>query len=196
MFVITPEMGPGFAEALPVAAFHGIGPATAAKMNRLGIASGADLKARSLAFVQEHFGKAGTHFYSISRGIDERPVRPDRVRKSAGAENTFASDLWTLEAAQAELEPRVEKLWTFCERSQVRGRTVTLKVKYQDFEQITRSRSLPSFIESRADLASASTALLAALFPSRKGIRLLGVSLSSLGTEAKAATQLSLLMPS
>jgi DNA polymerase-4 len=196
MFVITPEMGPGFAEALPVAAFHGIGPATAAKMNRLGIATGADLKSRSLAFLQEHFGKAGTHYHSISRGIDERPVRPDRVRKSAGAENTFAQDLWSLEAAQAELEPLVDKLWSYCEQSQVRGRTVTLKVKYQDFEQITRSRSFPSFIESRADVGAASLALLAALFPTLKGIRLLGVSLSSLNTEAKPATQLSLLVPS
>src|SRR3954465_4714474 len=76
MFVIAPEMGPGFAEALPVTAIHGIGPATAAKRDRLGIASGADLNARTLAFLQEHFGKAGTHYYAISRGIEERPVRP------------------------------------------------------------------------------------------------------------------------
>src|SRR3954470_15095337 len=115
-------------------------------MNRLGIATGADLKARSLAYLQEHFGKAGTYYHSISRGIDERPVRPDRVRKSAGAENTFARDVWTFEAARCELEPLVDKLWRYCEQSQVRGRTVTLKVKYQDFEQITRSRSLPGLI--------------------------------------------------
>jgi DNA polymerase-4 len=194
MFVITPDMGPGFAEALPVAAFHGIGPATAAKMNRLGIATGAHLKARSLAFLQEHFGKAGTHYHSISRGVDDRPVRPDRVRKSAGTENTFAQDLWTFEAARGELEPLIEKLWSYCEQTQVRGRTVTVKIKYQDFEQITRSRSFPSFVGSRADLASASTALLAALFPTRKGIRLLGVSLSSLNTEATRGDQLPLLV--
>ena len=193
MFVIAPDMGPGFVEALPVAAFHGIGPATATKMNRLGIATGADLKARSLAFLQEHFGKAGTYYHSISRGVDERQVRPDRVRKSAGAENTFARDVWTFEAAQCELEPLVDKLWRYCEQSRVRGRTVTLKVKYQDFEQITRSRSLPSLVESRADLGTASVALLAALFPTRKGIRLLGVSLSSLNTEPTPGDQLSLL---
>lgn len=193
MFVITPEMGPGFVEGLPVAAFHGIGPATAAKMNRLGIGTGADLKSRSLAFLQDHFGKAGTYYYSISRSIDERPVRADRVRKSAGAENTFARDLWTLEAAQAELEPLIDKLWSYCEQSQVRGRTVTLKIKYQDFEQITRSRSFASFVESRADLARATFALLAALFPTRKGIRLLGVSLSSLNTEPRGSDQLPLL---
>ena len=193
MFVITPEMGPGFAEALPVAAFHGIGPATATKMNSLGIATGADLKARSLVFLQEHFGKAGNYYHSIARGIDERPVRPDRLRKSAGAENTFAEDVWTFEAARCELEPLVDKLWRYSEQSQVRGRTVTLKVKYQDFEQITRSRSLPRLIESRVELATASFALLAALFPTRKGIRLLGVSLSSLNTEPTQGDQLSLL---
>src|SRR3954469_2387786 len=196
IFVITPERGPAFAEALPVAAFHGIGPATAAKMNRLGIATGADLKARSLAYLQEHFGKAGTYYHSISRGIDDRPVRPDRVRKSAGAENTFAEDVWTFEAARAELEPLIDKLWRYCEQSRVRGRTVTLKVKYQDFEQITRSRSFASFVDSRAELGAASFALLAVLFPTRKGIRLLGVSLSNLNTEATHGEQLSFLADS
>src|SRR5215217_5677663 len=89
MFVIAPEMGPAFVETLPVSKFHGIGPATAAKMNRLGLFTGLDLKRQSLAFLQEHFGKAGGHYHSIARGIDERPVRPDRIRKSIGAENTF-----------------------------------------------------------------------------------------------------------
>jgi DNA polymerase IV len=96
MFVITPEMGPAFVEALPVGKFHGIGPATAAKMNQLGLHTGADLKAQSLAFLQERFGKAGSYYYSISRGVDDRAIRPDRFRKSVGAENTFERDLWTL----------------------------------------------------------------------------------------------------
>src|SRR4051794_35632670 len=103
---------------------------------------------------------------------------------------------WTFETAQAELEPLIDKLWRYCEQSRVRGRTVTLKVKYQDFEQITRSRSFASFVDSRAELGAASFALLAALFPTRKGIRLLGVSLSSLNTEAKQGDQLSLLVES
>ena len=89
LFVITPEMGPPFVESLPVLKFHGIGPATAAKMNRLHIHTGADLKAQSLVFLQERFGKAGNNYYWISRGVDDRPVRPDRIRKSLGAENTF-----------------------------------------------------------------------------------------------------------
>ena len=83
MFVITPEKGAGFVETLPVEKFHGVGPATAAKMNRLSIYTGADLRAKSLNFLQERFGKAGSYYYSISRGIDERPVRPDRIQKSA-----------------------------------------------------------------------------------------------------------------
>ena len=93
MFVITPEMGAAFVESLPVAKFHGIGPATAARMSRLGIHTGADLKTQPLARLQEQFGKAGSYYFSISRGIDDRPVRPNRIRKSVGAENTFERDL-------------------------------------------------------------------------------------------------------
>ena len=93
LFVITPKMGPAFVEKLPVEKFHGVGPATTAKMNRLGIATGLDLRAQTLLFLQRHFGKSGAYFYWIARGVDERPVRADRVRKSIGAENTFAQDL-------------------------------------------------------------------------------------------------------
>ena len=87
--VITPKNGPAFVEGLAVKKFHGVGPATAAKMERLGVLTGADLKAKSLAFLQEHFGKSGAWYYNISRGVDDRPVRPDRERKSVGAEDTF-----------------------------------------------------------------------------------------------------------
>src|SRR5205085_4605252 len=89
LFVITPRTGPGYVEALPVGKFHGIGPATCAKMERLGIRNGYDLKAQALSYLQEHFGKAGPYYYALARGIDERPVCADRVRKSAGAETTF-----------------------------------------------------------------------------------------------------------
>jgi DNA polymerase-4 len=196
MFVITPEMGPPFVETLPVAKFHGIGPATAAKMNRLGIHTGADLKAQSLALLQERFGKAGNYYHWISRGVDDRAVRPDRVRKSVGAENTFERDLWTLEEMSAELQPLIDKVWRYCEQAGVRGRTVTLKVKYQDFEQITRSRSFSAWIESRAAVTKASLELLNLLFPVRKGVRLLGVTLSSLNTENETEpSQLSLTLP-
>ena len=183
LFVITPEMGPPFVETLPVGKFHGIGPATAAKMSRLGIHTGLDLKQQQLAFLQEHFGKAGGHYYAIARGIDQRPVRPDRIRKSIGAENTFAADLMHFEVMRSELQPILDKVWRYCEQSGVRGRTVTLKVKYADFQQITRSRSFPVNVQSRTMLEQASLELLSALFPMRNGVRLLGVTVSSLTTE-------------
>src|ERR1700686_3540191 len=122
LFVITPKMGPDFVEALPVRKFHGIGPATAKKMERLGIATGLDLRAQTLAFLQQHFGKAGSYYYWAARGVDERPVRADRVRKSVGAENTFAADLFTPEAARDALREIVDKVWWYCERSGTRGR--------------------------------------------------------------------------
>jgi DNA polymerase-4 len=189
MFVITPEMGPAFVETLPVGKFHGVGPATAAKMKRLGIATGADLRAQSLAFLQERFGKAGSYYHSIARGIDERPVRADRVRKSVGAETTFERDLWSFEELSAELLPLLDKLWRYCEQGGIRGRTVTLKVKFQDFEQITRSRSFPAALACSAALQSASLDLLSPLFPLSKGVRLLGASLSNLDTRDEPATQ-------
>jgi DNA polymerase IV len=179
LFVITPKMGPAFVEALPVGKFHGVGPATTAKMNRLGIETGLDLRAQTISFLQQHFGKSGPYFYWIARGIDDRPVRADRIRKSIGAENTFSVDLFTFEAAQNELLPIIDKVWRHCESSSARGRTVTLKIKYTDFQQITRSLTLPRMIEERTALGQICLDLLRAQFPVRKGIRLMGVSLST-----------------
>jgi DNA polymerase-4 len=104
-YVITPEMGPAFVEYLPVGRFHGIGPATSAKMNSLGLHTGLDIRNQTLEFMQDNFGKAGAYYYWISRGIDHREVRPDRVRKSVGAENTFSIDLTEFDAMVAELQP-------------------------------------------------------------------------------------------
>src|SRR5205823_8860760 len=137
LFVITPKMGPEFVETLPVRKFHGVGPATDAKMHRLEIKTGFDLRAQTLAFLQQHFGKAGPYYYWAARGVDERPVHADRIRKSVGAENTFAADLFTYEAARAALGEIVDKVWSYCEGSGIRGRTVTLKVKFANFRQIT-----------------------------------------------------------
>jgi DNA polymerase IV len=184
LFVITPVMGPSFVEALPVERFHGVGPATAAKMKALGIFTALDLRAKDEAFLSKHFGKAGRHFYCICRGIDHRPILPNRVRKSIGAENTFSRDLASLDDMRAELGPLVEKIWQYCDGTGVRGRTVTLKVKFADFRVITRSRSCLVPILDRSTLASVSDELLAAQFPMRKGVRLLGVSLSSLCADA------------
>jgi len=189
LFVIPPDHGAAFVEVLEVGAFHGVGPVTAAKMNRLGIRTGLDLRARSMAFLQEHFGKSGPHYFWIARGVDERPVRADRIRKSVGAENTFSEDLTALAAMRGQLRPLAEKVWAHCEQSGTRGRTVTLKVKYADFQQITRSRSFGDFVPSVAVLESTALDLLAPLLPVRLGVRLLGVTLSSLNTEDTPANQ-------
>src|SRR3954447_7292424 len=108
-FVITPGMGPAFVEGLPVANFHGIGPATSAKMNSLGLYTGLDMRNQSLEFMRANFGKAGSYYYWISRGVDNREVRADRIRKAVGAENTFATDLTELEAMRSELQPLIDK---------------------------------------------------------------------------------------
>jgi DNA polymerase-4 len=149
-------------------------------MNRLGIETGLDLKARSLSFLQQHFGKLGPYFYSIARGIDDRPVRADQIRESIGAENTFSVDLFTFEAARDALLPIIDRVWRHCEISGNQGRTVTLKIKYADFQQITRSRSLARIIEERTALERIGLDLLKAQFPVAKRIRLLGISLSTL----------------
>jgi DNA polymerase-4 len=180
LFVITPAMGPEFVEGLAVRKFHGIGPATAAKMEQLGIKTGLDLREQSLLFLQQHFGKVGSYYYWAARGIDQRPVRADRIRKSVGAENTFAADLFAYEAARDALRPIVDKVWQYCEGSGVRGRTVTLKVKFANFRQITRSRTSPTPVAGRSELEDLGNELLAPLFPVARGIRLLGISLSSL----------------
>jgi DNA polymerase IV len=193
LFVITPKMGPAFVESLQIRKFHGVGPATAAKMKGFGIESGLDLKSQSLEFLQQHFGKAGPYYYWIARGIDQRMVEADRLRKSVGAENTFPADLFTYEAARDALQEIADKVWRYCERSGIRGRTVTLKVKFANFKQITRSRTAQAPVETRSDLDRLSRELLEPIFPVARGIRLLGVSLSSLeAQEAPAKDQLNL----
>jgi DNA polymerase-4 len=193
LFVITPKMGPAFVEALPVRKFHGIGPATAGKMQKLGIESGADLKACAPEFLRRHFGKAGSFYYAIARGIDERAVRPDRERKSIGAENTYLEDLVTYDAASEKIVVLAKKVWTACERAGLRGRSITLKVKYADFQQITRSHTADTPVQSAADLERRTLTLLAPLFPTRKGVRLLGVTISAFDEAKVAAKQLNLL---
>ena len=183
LFVITPRMGPDFVEALPVGRFHGIGPATTAKMNRLAIQTGLDLRSQTLPFLQEQFGKAGSYYYWISRGVDHRPVQPNRIRKSVGAENTFSNDLIAFEEMKQSLVPIIDKVWRYCEGTGIRGRTVTLKVKYADFQQVTRSRSLATPMDSKAALEHASIELLKSLLPVSKGVRLLGITLSALGAD-------------
>ncbi|PRD40551.1 DNA polymerase IV [Phyllobacterium phragmitis] len=192
--VITPRTGPEFVANLPIKKFHGVGPATAAKMQRLRIETGADLREKPLAFLQEHFGKSGSWYYLIARGIDERPVQPNRPRKSVGAEDTFAVDIFDLDAARAELAPLADKVWRHCETKEISGRTVTLKVKFADFHQITRRRTLPRPITGQGELLDVARALISELFPFPKGVRLLGVTISSLNDRTQVErAQLSLL---
>jgi len=122
LFVITPKTGPAFVESLPVRKFHGFGPATARKMSALGIETGLDLRDKTLEFLQQHFGKVSSYYYWAARGVDERPVRADRIRKSVGAENTFPADLFAYEAARDALREIVDKVWDYCDGSGIRGR--------------------------------------------------------------------------
>ncbi|MGO4713763.1 DNA polymerase IV [Bradyrhizobium sp. 2TAF24] len=193
-YVIAPEAGAAFVEDLPVGKFHGIGPATAARFNALGIRTGRDIRQQTLDFLEAHFGKAGAYYYWISRGVDDRPVRTNRIRKSVGAENTFFEDLTAFEAMATALQPLVDKVWRHCESTGSRGRTVTLKVKFLDFEIMSRSRSVDSAISSRDDLDRIAIGLLRGVMPLPKAVRLLGISLSSLQRADDIETQFDLPM--
>lgn len=186
--VITPRQGPDFIAQLPVTKFHGVGPATAARMQGLGLHTGADLRAQSPDFLRQHFGKSGQWYYQISRGVDLRPVEPRRPRKSVGSEDTYAKDIFDLASAQAEITPLVAKVWQHCKAKGITGRTATLKVKYADFQQITRRRTLDCGFHSAAEVEAMILTLLQPLFPTSKGIRLLGVTLSSLEPVAQCDT--------
>jgi len=177
-FVITPAMGATFVEGLPVGKFHGVGPVTADKMNRLGIFIGADLRRQSLAFLQQHFGKSGPWYHAIAKGEDDRPVVPDRPRKSSGSETTFSNDLTDPGDIEAGVQAMADEVWAWCEKTRAFGRTVTVKIKYADFRQVTRSRTLPAIVTSQETLRSVSIGLVRTVFPPAKGIRLVGVTVS------------------
>ncbi|MBR0645320.1 DNA polymerase IV [Plastoroseomonas hellenica] len=194
-FVVTPEMGPGFVEHLPVGKFHGVGPVTAARMNSLGIFTGADLRQQPIAFLQQHFGKAGPWYHAIARGEDDRPVVADRPRKSAGSETTFRRDLTDPAEIEASIRALADEVWAWCQKTGAHGRTVTVKIKYADFQQATRSRTLPAQVTSQETLRQVSIDLVRSVFPSAKGIRLLGVTLSNFeGLDGAEPRQFDLLL--
>jgi len=178
-FVITPEMGPAFIAALPVAKFHGVGPVTAAKMQRLGIETGEDLRVKPLSFLQQHFGKSAAWYLGIANGEDVRPVVADRPRKSSGSETTFERDLTEPTEIEAGVQAMADDVWAWCEKAQAFGRTVTVKVKFADFRQVTRSRSFSSSVARPDLLRQASVELVRTLLPTVRGIRLLGVTVSN-----------------
>ncbi len=192
-FVVRPAQGLAFVAGLAVGQFHGVGPVTAAKMNRLGIFSGADLREQTAEFLQQQFGKAGHYYHAIARAQDHRPVVADRLRKSVGSETTFAQDLVLLPDLLAGLQPAIAEVWDYCQRTGTRGRTVTVKVKFADFQQITRSRSGAGPVPSLAAMHRIGCELIEALFPLAQGVRLLGLTLSNLSQgQPEAGQQLAL----
>ena len=178
-FVVAPGRGEAFVSTLPIGRFHGVGEVTEAKMKRLDIHTGEDLRRQSLPLLQQHFGRSGAWFYGIARGIDERPVNPDRERKSSGSETTFETDLLDTDRIEAEVAALSDKVMAWCEKTQAFGRTATVKIKYADFEQATRSRSLPGVIADPATLKQVSQHLVRSVYPLRAGVRLLGVTISN-----------------
>ena len=183
--VIPPAKGPDFVAGLPVARFHGVGPVTAAKMARLGIHTGADLRACDLAFLQQHFRSGADYLHGAARGEDHRPVRPDRPLKSVGAERTFGNDLHSAAELREAMERVADAAWTRIDRHGARGRTLTLKLRYGDFRTITRARSFPAPITDRDTFEAEGWALLAPLLPPEQGIRLLGLTLSGIEQEGE-----------
>lgn len=180
IYVIKPEEGEEFVAQLKVERFHGVGRVTADRMQKLGIITGADLRQQTEEFLQHHFGKAGLHYYRIARAEDERPVEPDRVRKSVGSENTFENDLDSLAEMQVAIKPLIEDVWSWCKRTGVYGRTVTIKIKLNDFQIRSRSRSTIMPIQDADFFDAIVHGLLEENYPFPKPVRLLGVSLSNL----------------
>ena len=178
--VIRPEQGPSFVAALPVKRFHGVGPRTAEKMAALGIVTGADLSGKSEQWLLQHFGSWGSYLFGAARGIDNRPVRPDRIRKSIGGERTYGEDIWTEDGLRAALENVADIVWERVERAEAHGRTVTLKARFADFHTITRARSLPQSVQGRAMFGQIGQSLVDQILPLHNGVRLLGLTLSGL----------------
>ena len=168
-----------FMENLPVEKFHGVGKVTASKMKNMGLHTGADLKKLPEDQLIQFFGKAGRFYYRIVRGIDERPVQAHRETKSLAAEDTFSHDLTDIEEMEAELDRIAELVCKRLEKNNLKGRTVTLKIKYSDFKQITRNKSFASPVADLATISATARQLLAATSPEEKKIRLLGISLSN-----------------
>jgi len=183
--LIRPGEGAAFVAGLPMRRFFGIGPRGAEKMAGLGIETGADLAAKDIVFLRQHFGSQADYLYRAARGIDLRRVKANRARKSLGAERTFERDISSGSALRSVLERIIAITWTRIEASATRGRTVTLKLKHADFSTITRARSLPQAVANQAEFAALGHALLDEVLPLAQPVRLLGLTLSQLeGDEA------------
>ncbi|WP_372776313.1 DNA polymerase IV [Mangrovibacterium sp.] len=192
LFVITPDRAEDFLNELDIKKFFGIGRVTAEKLNKQGIYKGADLKKMEQGELIRQFGKAGAYYYKIVRGIDDRPVVPSRERKSLGAENTFLTDYVELDDLTEQLLKIEAEVWRRLQRSQSYGRTLTLKIKFADFEQITRSRTVADLIKTEEHLHRLAHDLLKNELPFVKGIRLLGLTISNFPHEEKGPVQLTI----
>ena len=190
---ITYEEAIPFLEQLPVGKFYGIGKKTAEKMNNMDIVNGADLKKLDQLEMSKYFGKAGMFYYNIVRGIDERKVKADRKRKSLGVERTFDENLVGKDMVQDKIRLIAEMLWSTLDKKQVYGKTLTLKLKFNDFNQITRSKTHRSYINELPLMMDLSKQLLDQNVELDKPIRLIGLSVSNLPNENDAhGTQLGL----
>jgi len=183
LFIIKPEDAEKFIESLDVEKFYGIGKVTAQKMHKLGIHTGADLKRWDLVSLVRNFGKSGVFFYDIVRGIDDRPVEPDQERKSVGTELTYEKDLITRFEIIAELYKLEKELIERLDHAETTGRTITLKVKFSDFRQITRSKTLQNYIRDFDTLHKEISEIRKSLNLEGTRIRLLGLSVSNLETD-------------
>ncbi len=195
LYVIKPKAVLPFIEALPIKKFFGVGAKTGEKMNRLGIYFGKDLQAWSIHGLTKHFGKAGVFFYNISRGIDNRPVNNNRIRKSIGIENTLKNDIHTNDEIINELQTLTMGLWQRIEKANRYGKTLTLKLKYNDFTTSTHSKTLENYIDN-VPLLEKLVFQLRKEVVIDKPLRLLGLSISNLHTPSEdhqpIATQLTI----
>lgn len=192
LFLIPPEDAEKFIEELPVEKFYGIGAVTAGKMHKLGIHNGADLKKWDLLSLIRNFGKAGKFYFDIVRGIDDRAVETVYERKSIGTELTYEKDLTTRFEIIAELYKVEKELMERIESAGTSGRTITVKVKFSDFRQITRSRTLQNYIRDFKTLHGSVTEIRKSLQLEGSRIRLLGVSISNLESDDCGDRQLHL----
>ena len=183
--VIRPGEGAAFVQSLPIRRFHGIGPKAEEKCKRLGIETGADMAAKDIEWLTAHFGSFGEYLYRAARGIDLRPVRSSRQRKSVGGERTFHEDQHQPDELRATLERIIDIVWERIERNEARGRTVTLKLKYNDFVLNTRAKSVPYLVADKDAFALLARELLEEQLPLPRPIRLMGLTLSSLEGVAK-----------
>ncbi|MGB3138691.1 MAG: DNA polymerase IV [Nodosilinea sp.] len=178
--LILPKQAEAFVAALPIEKFHGIGQVTARKMHSLGIVTGADLRQRTEVDLVQHFGKAGRFYYRVARGQDDRPVNPNRIRKSIGAERSFSPDLTTLAAMTEALERVAAEVAARLREQRRRGHTLTLKVKYANYRQITRSRTFVAAIDPDSPILPWAKEMLLAHLDHSQPVRLLGLTLSNL----------------